>query len=152
MDITLPTFASLRANKRMSAFAAFNPDGSKIVQIDANGAPIPDTAAVPSASHWHGTFCAATLVGDNDGNLRGMAPASELVVARVLQVGNTGTTASIYAGIDWLVQQSPDVVSLSLGWGGMHEEWAPPVQALIDAGVVVVAAVGNERGVPGEGS
>ena len=44
-----------------------------------------------------------------------------------------------------------DVVSLSLGWPGLHEEWAAPIQALLDAGVVVVAAVGNEftsAGVP----
>ena len=43
------------------------------------------------------------------------------------------------------------MVSLSLGWPGLHEEWAAPIQALLDAGVVVVAAVGNEftsAGVP----
>jgi subtilisin family serine protease len=35
-------------------------------------------------------------------------------------------------------------VSLSLGWPGLHEEWAPPIKSMLDAGAVVVVAVGNE--------
>lgn len=98
-----------------------------------------------------GTFCAEILVGtplDND--VHGAAPQARLAVTQVLQAGNVGTVASITAGLFWLVDQQCDIVSLSLGWPGKHEEWAEPIRALLKSGVVVVAAVGNENGVPGE--
>jgi hypothetical protein len=70
-------------------------------------------------------------------------------MAQVLQQANNGTVASIYAGIQWLVDQKCDVVSLSLSWDGNHDEWAGPVQALMAQGAVAVAASGNSFGIVG---
>jgi len=152
LDSSLATFSSLRSDRRLLAFAAFNADGSKQWQHnpDPDGSTITDISAVPSATHWHGTFCAALLVGENDGMLRGMAPAAYPSVTEVLQTGNVGTVASISAGLQWLRSQKPDIASLSLGWPGKHEEWADDIEGLIEDGVVVVAAIGNEWGIPGE--
>jgi subtilisin family serine protease len=152
LNSTLPTFAPLLSDGRLKAFAAFDGNGKKIVQTAPDGTPLPDTSARPTFTHWHGTFCAATIVGVSDGKMRGVSPASELVVTQVLQRGNNGTVASIAAGIQWLSTMKCDIVSLSLGWPGKHEEWAAAIEDLLSRGTVVVAAVGNEAGIPGSES
>ncbi|MEO8095095.1 MAG: S8 family serine peptidase [Pseudolysinimonas sp.] len=145
MDSTHPAFSSLLTEGRLCGFAHFGKDGVKVTQVGSDGSPLPDRDAVPTFSHWHGTHCCGVLVGEpTDGKARGVAPAAELVVARVLELANEGSVAGIGAGLWWLTEQACDVVSLSLGWPGLHEEWAAPVTALLDAGIVVVAAVGNE--------
>jgi len=150
IDVNHPTFTTMQADRRLKAFAAFASDGKKSVQRSQDGSVVPDSDATPAFTHWHGTFCAAILVGDQtEGKLRGLAKQSELVVAQVLQSANTGTVASILAGLAWLVDQSCDVVSLSLGWEGKHDQWAKPIQELLRRGVVVVCAAGNSFGVPG---
>jgi subtilisin family serine protease len=150
IDVNHPTFSTMQADRRLKAFAAFASDGKKSVQRSQDGSVVPDSDALPTFTHWHGTFCAAILLGDQtEGRLRGLAKQAELVVAQVLQSGNNGTVASIYAGLTWLVDQSCDVVSLSLGWEGKHDQWATPIQALLRRGVVVVCAAGNSFGVPG---
>jgi len=145
LDAAHPAFASLMADGRLVGFAHFDEEGRKQVQQGSDGSLLADTEATPTFSHWHGTHCAGVLVGQpTEGKARGMAPAAQLAVTRVLGQANEGSVAGITAGLWWLTEQVCDVVSLSLGWPGLHEEWAAPVQALLDAGVVVVAAVGNE--------
>lgn len=150
LDPTHPTFADLVAQGRLAAYAGFAADGSKEAQHDTSGLLIPDAQATAQFTHWHGTFCGALLVGqDVDGKLRGMAPGATLCVAKVLQQFNNGTVASIYGGLAWLADQRCDVVSLSLGWEGLHDDWAAPIGDLLARGAVVVAASGNSFGVPG---
>ena len=111
---------------------------------------VPDTKAIPTFGHWHGTHCAGILVGKaTGGKVHGIAPRAELAVARVLEEANEGSPAGILAGLWWLTTQACDIVSLSLGWPGLHEDWWEPIAALLQNGVVVVAAVGNERLTPG---
>jgi subtilisin family serine protease len=150
LDASHPAFAGLTAQRRLTGFAHFDNLGQKQVQLRADGTVISDADAAPTFSHWHGTHCAAAIVGGEvAGKLRGMAPHAELAVARVLSTSNTGSVASIAAGLWWLAEQRCDIASLSLGWPGKHEEWATPVAALLEAGTVVVAAVGNEFTLPG---
>jgi subtilisin family serine protease len=150
IDVTHSTFATLRSNQRLTAFAAFANDGTKVVQHRPDGSLIPDSAAIPTLSHWHGTFCSAILVGEpTGGKARGMAPKAELAVVQVLQEANNGSVASIFAGLSWLADQRCDIISLSLGWEGKHDQWANPIRTLLRQGAVVVAAAGNSFGVPG---
>ncbi|MET4430489.1 S8 family serine peptidase [Mycolicibacterium sp. 624] len=151
LDTAHPAFASLKAEERLVGFAHFDEDGRKQVQQEPDGSQLDDAQAVPTFGHWHGTHCAGILVGEpTEGRARGMAPAAELAVCRVLEESNTGTLAQINAGLWWLTKQACDVVSLSLGRPGLLEVWSAPIQALLDAGVVVVAAVGNEFGIAGK--
>lgn len=150
MDSTHPVFANLVAEGRLVGFAHFNKLGAKIVQKQPDGAAVPDAKATPTFGHWHGTHCAGILVGQaTGGKVHGIAPRAELAVARVLEEANEGSPAGILAGLWWLTTQACDIVSLSLGWPGLHEEWWEPIAALLQNGVVVVAAVGNERLTPG---
>lgn len=135
IDIGHPAFAKLRERDGLKAFAHF----------DKLGQLVSSNASAPTYSHWHGTHCAAVLVGnETDGNVRGIAEEAELVVAQILNNQNEGSVASFKAGFHWLATQRCDVVSLSVGWAGEHEEWADEIQQLVDNGTVVVAASGNE--------
>lgn len=150
MDSTHPVFADLVAEGRLVGFAHFDKLGAKIVQKQPDGSAVPDAKATPTFGHWHGTHCAGILVGQvTGGKTHGIAPRAELAVARVLEMANEGSPAGILAGLWWLTTQACDIVSISLGWPGLHEDWWEPIAALLQNGVVVVAAVGNERLTPG---
>lgn len=150
MDSTHPVFSNLVAERRLVSFAHFDKLGQKQIQKRQDGSLVPDTEAIPTFGHWHGTHCAGILVGKaTDGMEHGIAPRAELAVARVLEQANEGSPAGILAGLWWLTTQACDIVSISLGWPGLHEDWWEPIAALISDGAIVVAAVGNERLTPG---
>ncbi len=93
----------------------------------------------------HGTHVAGTIGGGQFG----VAKRVSLVPVRVLDCAGLGTQDDILAGLDWvrLHHSGPSVANLSL-------ETADPdfdvtlnrsVQSLIDSGVTVVAAAGNDN-------
>jgi serine protease AprX len=114
----------------------FDPSGS----VDPNG---------------HGTHVAGLLVGDGshsqDNVLTGIAPQASLVSIRVLDGLGRGSTSSMLAGLQWVMDNKDAygirVLNLSLG----HPVYEPAdvdplvqaVEDLWDAGVVVVCSAGN---------
>lgn len=124
-------------NFSRSNFAAFSLSDGQYLNIP------------PGDSGWHGTHCAGIIIGkEKSGVHRGVAPEATLCIARVLD-GFDGSVASVKSGLDWLRLQQCDVVSLSLGWPGLHDEWATEIKSLIQGGAIVVAAAGNEYGING---
>lgn len=105
---------------------------------------------------FHGTHVAGTI-GANTNNqigVAGIAPASTLMPLRVLGCGG-GTTydvgqAMLYAaglpndsGV--IVDEIADVINLSLGGGGYSQYQQDNVDAVRNAGVIIVAAAGNDN-------
>ncbi len=123
---------------------------SKIVAnasfVDFNGDGIPDESVIDL--HGHGTHCAgiAAGVGNYLSNLKGVAPGAQLIAGKVLCNEGWGFTSWIVKGIEWAVNQSADVISMSLG-GSATVSYDPDVAAIKNAtehGVLVVVAAGNE--------
>jgi serine protease AprX len=127
-----------------------------VASVDLVGALDPTFAPAGSVDpHGHGTHVAGIMVGNGghseDGDLRGIAPAASLVSIRVLDGLGTGTTSGLLAGLQWALahkdQYGIRVLNLSLG----HPVYEPPqfdplvqaVDALWDAGIVVVCSAGN---------
>ncbi|MDX2008323.1 MAG: S8 family serine peptidase [Meiothermus sp.] len=106
--------------------------------IDAGGHP---RAAEPYDSAQHGTHTAALLVGSGVG----MAPDARLVSALVLPEG-FGTLAQVLGGIDWVLEQNVQIVSMSLGLEGTWTEFAPLVERMKQMGVLPIFAIGNSGG------
>jgi subtilisin family serine protease len=103
----------------------------------------------PHDSDEHGTHCAGILVGGKEsGRHIGMAPEAKLAVALVLDGNTGGTDAQVLAGLEWLVEQKVDVISMSLGGLVMDPETPPTyteaILTCMEAGIPVVAAIGNE--------
>jgi subtilisin family serine protease len=90
----------------------------------------------------HGTHVAGTL----GGTTYGVAKAVTLIGVRVFACGNTGSTSTIIAGIDWTAANAikPAVANLSLG-GVADPATDAAVNGLINAGVIAVVAAGNDN-------
>lgn len=122
---------------KVVAFAEFDADGRQV-----KGAKAHDT-------DQHGTHCAGTIVGGTSGGQWiGVAPEAKLAVALVLNGKKGGTDAQVLAGIDWLVEQKVDVISMSLGGLTLDPEtpntYTEAILTCLRAGIPVVTAIGNE--------
>lgn len=100
--------------------------------------------STPHDSHGHGTHVSGTIAGgDASGVHVGVAPDVDLVHGKVLDEDN-GTYAQILAGMEWAVESDVDVLSMSFGATGTHDQLITPVRNVEASGVVPVAAIGNE--------
>lgn len=92
----------------------------------------------------HGTHVAGTVLAEEaaDGFV-GVAPKAKLLAGRVCSEEGC-SNIDVAAGINWGIEQKVDVINLSLGsdWGSQVE--AVAVAKAEKAGVVVVAASGND--------
>lgn len=90
----------------------------------------------------HGTHVAGTIAADGT-CLVGVAPEAKILAGKVCQEQGCGT-AAIIAGIDWGVQEKVSVISMSLGGPMTTPSQQRAVERAEQAGVVVVAASGND--------
>jgi len=110
-------------------------------EFDWNGELVPGSR--PHDPDGHGTHTAGTLVGLSSGGTRiGVAPEAELCAALVIEGGRA--LLRIVAGLEWAIEQGVRVLSLSLGIRGYSPFAIEIVQRLREAGVLPVAAIGNE--------
>jgi len=122
------------------------------IEFDRRGRPVCST---PRDTDGHGTWVSSILVGgDTSTYIFGVIPSAKLMVASVLP-GGYGTFAQVLAGLEWVLRPydcykryvdvpRPLVVSMSLGALGNYSNlFLPAIEKLLDAGVVVVAAIGN---------
>jgi serine protease AprX len=106
----------------------------------------------PYDDHGHGTHVASIAAGDGTGDsdaarFRGVAPAADLYVAKVLASDGAGSASDAIAGAEWCVEQ-PGVRILSLSLA--RHEFSDGLDSLsqlaneaVDAGKVLVVAAGN---------
>jgi subtilisin family serine protease len=105
--------------------------------------------------YGHGTHVASIAAGSgrpSNGAYGGLAPAAKIVNLRVLNSQGKGTTSGLLAALDWVLQNRAlyriRVVNLSLGTPAVDTYASDPacdaVRRLVAAGVVVVAAAGND--------
>ncbi len=97
-----------------------------------------------SDCNGHGTHCAGTVGGTR----WGVAKKATLHAVRILGCSGSGTSSSVLNGIDWVMKQRtrngwPTVASMSLG-SGKSGTINRAIARAVEAGVVVVAAAGNE--------
>lgn len=102
-----------------------------------------------------GTYNAITKTSDvNDAQGHGthtadttghVAPESDLYIIKVLGDDGSGSVGDIAHGIDYAVNTfKVDVISMSLG-GPAPDDWSKAaIKRAVDAGVIVIAAAGNE--------
>ncbi len=114
-----------------------------------------DFAAVSGADpadgedpNGHGTHVAGTIGAIQDGKgVVGMAPGVPLHALRVLDASGAGYTTDIVAALEYVLDH-PEIRVVNLSLGGPATSGPDPmrdaIEALEDAGVVVVIAAGNE--------
>lgn len=91
----------------------------------------------------HGTHVAGSAAG----TLYGLAKKALIVPIRVLNCQGSGTYSGIISGLNWIAKNAPKnsktVANMSLG-GGFSSTLNTAVTNLINSGVQVVVAAGNE--------
>ncbi len=95
--------------------------------------------------HQHGTHI-ASLIASN-GRVQGVAPGARIMPVRVLDAQNRGTEFSLIEGIHWAVDHGAEVINMSLAFPPGYVPSAAlrgALQDAADAGVVMVAAAGND--------
>lgn len=100
-----------------------------------------------SDPHGHGTHVAgiASASTNNGKGVAGGSPGSHIMPVRVLDANGSGWTSDVTAGIIWATDHGANVINLSLGGGSYSSSMRAAVQNAVSAGVVVVAASGNEN-------
>lgn len=95
----------------------------------------------------HGTHCAGIIgAGFNDGHgIVGVAPGVSLLAVKVMDQEGLGTFANIADGIIYAVQNRAQIINLSLGAQNTSYVMRQAIEYAVKAGVLVVAAMGNEN-------
>ncbi|MFI2779527.1 S8 family serine peptidase [Streptomyces sp. ALB3] len=103
--------------------------------------------------HGHGTHVASTIAGSgaaSDGANKGVAPAADLIVGKVLGDEGSGADSGIIEAMEWAKAEGADVVSMSLGSSVPDDGTDPMAQAVdalsADGGPLFVIAAGNAYG------
>lgn len=120
-------------------FAANSTGGLLCVLLGRN-CPVPDPVNTDDCN-GHGTHVSGTAMGTT----YGVAKGATVVPVRVFGCGNSTSTSTIIAGVDWVAGNAslPAVANMSLG-GGVSATLDDAVSNLITQGVTVVMAAGNE--------
>ena len=106
------------------------------------------TSSTPYDDNGHGTSMAGILVAD--GGLTGIARGVDLYVAKALSNDGEGNDATVAEAIDWCITNEVDIISLSLGGSPsgfsiiLGDAVEDAVESAYDAGIVVIAAAGND--------
>lgn len=142
------------------AWAAGNTGaGVKLAIIDTGVGPHPDLKLAGSFNatfvgrktdakdlYGHGTHCAGIAAAlDNDFGVVGVAPDADLYAVRVMDKRLLIYDSYIVNALQWCIDHGIQVASMSLG-GDEPGVLGEACQAAADAGIVLVAAAGNDYG------
>ncbi|MGJ3250929.1 MAG: S8 family peptidase [Elainellaceae cyanobacterium] len=93
----------------------------------------------------HGTHCAGIIAARlNDTGFVGVAPRSQLLIAKVLTNEGGGAFHWIADAVLWAVEQGADIISMSLGGPYSSNRLYQAIHVALAKGVMVICAAGNE--------
>lgn len=95
-------------------------------------------------NNGHGTHVAGTVAAlDNNVGVLGVAPAARLYAVKVLDASGNGSYSNIIAGIQWAINNDMDIINMSLGGSSGSTALQDACNAAYNAGILLVAAAGN---------
>jgi subtilisin len=116
---------------RIAQFAEFDNDGNQV------------SGSVPHDTGQHGTHTAGTICGSQiNGISIGVAPEALLCSAIVIEGGQV--LLRILAGMEWVLNQNVQVLSMSLGIRGFTPFLEDVTRRIVQNNVLPVFAIGNE--------
>ncbi len=102
--------------------------------------------------HGHGTHVAGIIgAKDNDIGIVGIAPDASIYAVKALDGSGNGYISDIIMGIDWAITNNMDVINMSLGSDSSMVIFEDAMNRAYQAGILVVAAAGNDGTSSGSG-
>ncbi|MGA1792327.1 MAG: S8 family peptidase [Thermoplasmatota archaeon] len=93
----------------------------------------------------HGTHVAGTIAAqDNSIGVVGVAPGVSIYAVKVLDRSGSGSLTWIINGLNWAIANDMDIISMSLSTDYDYTNFRNAIQAVYDAGIVIIAAAGND--------
>lgn len=114
--------------------------------VDDDNAPEPDATKGSLEGVNHGTLVAG-IIGAAAGNAEGGSGVNwnvKIMPLRVLNSAGSGSTASVDAAVRYAVAKGAKVINISFIGSGYSQTLANTLRLAHRAGVVIVAAAGNE--------
>jgi subtilisin family serine protease/flagellar hook assembly protein FlgD len=123
-----------------------NPDLAGKVDLTYNAVTKQTGAAAVTDAVGHGTFVAGVAAADtaNDVGVAGAGYNTHLMAIKVASSDGSMSTTDEVAGIQWAVAHGANVINISLGGTDDTALEEDAIEKAVDAGVVVVAAAGND--------
>ena len=106
----------------------------------------PNIILVITDDQGHGTHCAGTIaaIANNSKGIAGVAPNCRIMSLKALGADGSGNTDLTINAITYAVENGAHIISLSLAGGGTSS-YETAVNNAYNAGVLLVAAAGNEN-------
>ena len=104
----------------------------------------------PRDDNGHGSHCAGTVAGNGTaGSQTGMAPNAKIMAIKVLNAEGSGSLSRLLSGIQFAVENSADVISMSLGFSGGGDQSGRiqlrnAMNNSLEAGIIAAIAAGND--------
>jgi len=112
----------------------------------AGGVSKVENSSAFTDGNGHGTHVAGVIGAQNNSiGTVGVAPDSLIYSVKVLSANGVGTLEGVVAGIQWAIDQKVDIINMSLTTINDDQALRDITQKAYDAGIVVIAASGNER-------
>ena len=107
-----------------------------------------DHDGVPDDAFAHGTQVAGILaaVGRNGFGIVGTAWEASIMPLRIMNPEGTGRSAGLVAALDYAIVTGADIVNISLSASDLPAAARAAVDAATEAGLIVIAAAGNNDG------
>ncbi|MAZ49521.1 MAG: subtilase [Halobacteriovoraceae bacterium] len=119
-------------------------DGNGYID-DVYGYDFANDDADPMDGHGHGTHCAGVIGAEhNQIGIAGVMANVQILPVQFLSASGGGTLEGALKAIDYATSRGVNIMSNSWGGGGRSEALFEAVQRAEQAGIVFVAAAGNE--------
>ncbi|MFA4833376.1 MAG: S8 family serine peptidase [Patescibacteria group bacterium] len=95
----------------------------------------------------HGTIVAgiAAAVGNNGAGITGVAWKTSIMPLRVLNDNGEGRTSEVIRAVDYAIANGADIINFSFVGFGYSKALHEAIKRAYDAGIIIVAAAGNEQ-------
>ncbi len=98
----------------------------------------------PYDDHGHGTHVSGTISGTGANGIQtGVAPGTNLIVAKVFNAYGYGSTSDIILAFEWAVNNKARIISYSGGSYYHESAYTTAIDNVVAAGVTPVIAAGN---------
>ncbi|EUJ38930.1 peptidase S8 and S53 subtilisin kexin sedolisin [Listeria weihenstephanensis FSL R9-0317] len=105
-----------------------------------------NNAADFSDKNGHGTKIAGIIGARKNGEgLIGIAPNSELYIAKVANDSGKVGFDDVVKGLNWAIDQKVDIINISLEFGKGNSELKQAINNAIENNIIVIASSGNIR-------